>query len=104
MRLIDADAIISSIRPLCEDDKFAACTIETVKRLMEERINNAPTIEAVPVEIIKHYKLMWKSRAQSGHFFDRMANGIMAQAAEIMLHNHEMTKSFMEARNNGKEI
>lgn len=43
-RLIDADAFIGTIRPLCEEDKFAACTFETVKRLMVEHINNAPTI------------------------------------------------------------
>ena len=43
-RLIDADAFISTIRPLCKEDKFAVCTFETVKRLMVEHINNAPTI------------------------------------------------------------
>lgn len=43
-RLIDSDAFISTIRPLCEEDKFSACTFETVKRLMVEHINNAPTI------------------------------------------------------------
>lgn len=47
-RLIDADALIGTIRPLCEEDKFAACTFETVKRLMKEHINNAPII--VPAE------------------------------------------------------
>lgn len=47
-RLVDADAFISTIRPLCEEDKFAACTLETVKQLMVEHINNAPTI--VPPE------------------------------------------------------
>ena len=47
-RLVDADAFISTIRPLCEEDKFAACKLETVKRLMVEHINNAPTI--VPAE------------------------------------------------------
>ena len=43
-RLVDADAFRSTIRPLCDEDKFAACTLETVKRLMVEHINNAPTI------------------------------------------------------------
>jgi hypothetical protein len=47
-RLVDADAFISTIRPLCEKDKFAVCTLETVKRLMVKHINNAPTI--VPAE------------------------------------------------------
>ena len=47
-RLIDADASIGTIRPLCEEDKYAACTFETVKRLMLEHINNAPTI--IPAE------------------------------------------------------
>lgn len=47
-RLVDADAFISTIRPLCEEDKFAACTLETAKRMTVEHINNAPTI--VPAE------------------------------------------------------
>ena len=47
-RLIDADAFIGTIRPLCEEDKYTACTFETVKRLMLEHINNAPTI--IPAE------------------------------------------------------
>ena len=43
-RLIDADAFIATIRPLCEEDAFAACTFATVKQLMAEHINKAPTI------------------------------------------------------------
>ncbi|WP_405291722.1 hypothetical protein [Methanobrevibacter sp.] len=50
-RLIDADAFISTIRPLCEEDKFAACTFETVKRLMVEHINNTPTIIPASKEV-----------------------------------------------------
>lgn len=57
-------------------------------------LNDEPTIDAIPVEIIKHYKEMWESRAQSGHSSDRIANGMMAHAAEIMLNYHEMSKSF----------
>lgn len=52
-RLIDADAFIGTIRPLCEEDKFAACTFETVKRLMVEHINNAPTIIPASEEEMK---------------------------------------------------
>ena len=47
-RLIDADAFIATIRPLCEEDAFAACTFATVKQLMVEHINKAPTI--IPAE------------------------------------------------------
>lgn len=43
-RLIDADAFLRTIRPICDEDANAACTFETVKRLMVEHINNAPTI------------------------------------------------------------
>lgn len=43
-RMVDADAFISTIRPLCEEDKFTACTLETAKRMTVEHINNAPTI------------------------------------------------------------
>lgn len=47
-RLIDADAFLCTIRPICDEDANAACTFETVKRLMVEHINNAPTI--IPAE------------------------------------------------------
>ena len=43
-RLIDADAFLSTVRPICNEDAYAGCTFETVKRLMIEHINNAPTI------------------------------------------------------------
>lgn len=67
-------------------------------------MKTATTIDAVPVEIIKHYKEMWESRVQCGHISDRLANGLMAQAVEIILNDHEMAKSFTEALNHGKEI
>lgn len=89
MRLIDADAL--------RVDYFAPSSTSSTPNfyyVSEASIDNAPTIDAIPVEIIKHYKEMWKSRAQSGHFSDRIANGMMAQAAEIMLNYHEMEKSF----------
>lgn len=57
-------------------------------------LKDEPTIDAIPVEIIKHYKAMWESRAQSGYFPDGKANRMMAHAAEIMLNYHEMSKSF----------
>ena len=47
-RLIDADAFLATIRPLCTEDAQAACTLETVKRLMAKRIRSAPTV--VPKE------------------------------------------------------
>ena len=53
-----------------------------------------PTIDAVPVEIIEHYMKMWKARSESDHFSDRIANGLMAQAAEIILKYPEMNKAF----------
>lgn len=43
-RLIDADAFLRTIRPICDEDAYKGCTFETVKRLMIEHINNAPTI------------------------------------------------------------
>lgn len=43
-RLIDADAYLSTIRPICDEDAYSACTFETAKRLMIEHINDAPTI------------------------------------------------------------
>lgn len=47
-RLIDADAFLATIRPLCTEDAQAACTLETVKQLMVKRISSAPTV--VPKE------------------------------------------------------
>lgn len=47
-RLIDADAFLATIRPLCTEDTQAACTLETVKQLMVKHISSAPTI--VPAE------------------------------------------------------
>lgn len=47
-RLIDADAFLATIRPLCTEDAQAACTLETVKQLMVKHISSAPTI--VPAE------------------------------------------------------
>ena len=47
-RLIDADAFLSTIRPICDADANAVCTFETVKRLMIEHISEAPTI--IPAE------------------------------------------------------
>lgn len=43
-RCVDADAFLSTIRPICDEDANVACTFETVKRLMIERISDAPTI------------------------------------------------------------
>lgn len=43
-RLIDADAFLATIRPLCTEDAQAACTLETVKQLMVKRISSAPTV------------------------------------------------------------
>lgn len=43
-RLIDADAFLRTIRPITDYDSKAACTFETVKRLMFDRIEGAPTI------------------------------------------------------------
>ncbi|MBP3674530.1 MAG: hypothetical protein J6J18_11955 [Oscillospiraceae bacterium] len=43
-RLIDADAFIGTIRPIVEEDDYAVCTFRTVKELMTEHIDEAPTI------------------------------------------------------------
>ena len=43
-RLIDADKYLGTIRPLCPEDSQAACTFETVKMLMMNSINKAPTV------------------------------------------------------------
>lgn len=43
-RCIDADAFLNTIRPICDEDANAACTFDTVKRLMIEHISDAPTI------------------------------------------------------------
>lgn len=43
-RLIDADALISRIRPPDSNDTIVGCTIETVKQLMSNAICNAETI------------------------------------------------------------
>lgn len=43
-RLIDADAFIGTIRPIVEEDDYAGCTFRTVKELMTEHIDEAPTI------------------------------------------------------------
>ena len=47
-RCVDADAFLATIRPICDEDANAACTFETVKRLMIEHISEAPTI--IPAE------------------------------------------------------
>ena len=47
-RLIDADAFLATMRPLHQEDANTACTIETVKRLIINHINAAPTV--VPAE------------------------------------------------------
>ena len=88
----------------CQDDCHGDC-LECAFPGAVDDLKTAPTIDAVPVEIIKHYKEMWKSRAEGGHFSDRMANGLMAQAAEIIL-NYQMRdiKKRSEALNHGKEI
>lgn len=43
-RLIDADAFLATIRPLCTEDAQAVCTFETVKQLMVKLISSAPTV------------------------------------------------------------
>lgn len=43
-RLIDADALIASIRPVHEEDSYVACTLKTTKELMINNICNAPTV------------------------------------------------------------
>lgn len=87
MRLIDAEDLIS----FGFDDENGNIINEFVPK---EFIDDAPTIDAVPVEIIDHYMKMWKAKSESDHFSDRIANGLMAQAAEIILKYHEMNKAF----------
>ena len=47
-RLIDADAFLAAMRPLCKEDAQAACTLETAKQLIYLAISSAPTV--IPVE------------------------------------------------------
>lgn len=49
MDLIDREELLSEIRPVSEFDEKWACTGSTVKKLMIEHINRAPTVDAVPV-------------------------------------------------------
>lgn len=48
-RLIDADALLKMIRPDDEEDSQAAVLISDVKKIFRKLIDNAPTIDAVPV-------------------------------------------------------
>lgn len=43
-RLIDADAFLATIRPSSVRDEFQACTLSTIKRLLVEHIEAAPTV------------------------------------------------------------
>ena len=49
-RLIDADALKKTIRPITEEDDFGACTFRTVKALMKKHIDDAPTIIEAEVD------------------------------------------------------
>ena len=48
-RLIYADALLKMIRPDDEEDSQAAVLISDVKKIFRKQIDNAPTIDAVPV-------------------------------------------------------
>lgn len=56
MRLIDADAVLERVKPYSESDVEWVCTGETVKRLIRDAIDNAPTIDAVEVVRCKDCK------------------------------------------------
>lgn len=56
MELIDREELLSEIRPATEFDEKWACTGSTVKKLMIEHINRAPTVDAVPVVRCKDCK------------------------------------------------
>ena len=56
MRIIDADAALSRIRHPDPEDERWAITGYTALRLARNAINNAPTIDAVPVTRCKDCK------------------------------------------------
>lgn len=47
-RVIDADEFLRTIRPINDDDVHKACTLDTVKKILFEKINEAPTV--IPAE------------------------------------------------------
>lgn len=60
----------------------------------------------IPVEFVERYKKMWLSRAQNEtrHLSERLSNGYMAQAAEIILEWSEMDRfitGWLEMKKNG---
>lgn len=56
MRLIDADDVLKRIKPYEESDETWSVTGGTAIRLIHNAINNAPTIDAVPVVYCKDCK------------------------------------------------
>lgn len=48
-RLIDADDLIGMVKPIVEEDEFRACTIKTMKMIILDMIDDAPTADATPV-------------------------------------------------------
>lgn len=57
MRLIDADEIIKKTYGVVIEDMFHMD--ETVDVISRKDIDNAPTIEAIPIEWIRHYKSIY---------------------------------------------
>lgn len=55
MRQIDADNLMSRVKPLCEEDAHSAVTIETAKKLIKHLVDTEPTliIETKPTEKVK---------------------------------------------------
>lgn len=49
MRLIDADLVLAHIKPYEPTDEDWAVTGGTAIRLIESAVNNAPTVDAMPV-------------------------------------------------------
>lgn len=64
MRLIDADKALSEVKPYEASDENWSVTGGTAIRLIHSTINNAPTVDAVPVVRCKdcRYFKMYKCR------------------------------------------
>lgn len=58
MRLIDAEAALARVKPYEPSDEMVAVTMGTAIRLIHNAIDNAPTVDAVPVVRCKDCKHM----------------------------------------------
>lgn len=61
MRLIDADAALERVKPYSFYDVEWTCTGATVKHLIHDAIDNAPTVDAVPIVRCKDCRYFGKA-------------------------------------------